>query len=224
MQSPAFLRYLLVLVLFVTVADAKEYLHAKLKAKEVRVQRIILLPVVVDVAKQGVKGGEGMGEEADKSKVDLGSVIATAPTSLGFSVEAPFSEEALRGNDELKYMVANVQSEFDQLSPRLFDKKKDVRKGRCSLGDIVASLNTKGDADAVLFVRSQGTKQTKGRGFLGGGLIGMMSSGAINYHTWIALVDASSGDLLFLSETTSRNLPKEKVLMKGFKKIPLAVD
>jgi hypothetical protein len=52
----------------------------------------------------------------------------------------------------------------------------------------------------------------------------MMSSGAINYHTWIALVDASSGDLLFLSETTSRNLPKEKVLMKGFKKIPLAVD
>ena len=37
MQSPAFLRYLLVLVLFVTVADAKAYLHAKLKAKEVRV-------------------------------------------------------------------------------------------------------------------------------------------------------------------------------------------
>lgn len=198
---------------------AKDYLHPKLKAKEVSIRKILLLPADVDIAKHGVKGTEGMGKESEEAEAAFARSAAAALTKIGFSVEAPFTEEALREHDELRYAVSDVQKKFDAIAPQLFKKRKDLTKGRFSIGDSVANLNTKGDADALLIVRALGSKQTKGKAFMTGGLAGMAMSGTPTLRSRVALVDCRSGDILFLADVLTRGLPKDKTFEKSFSKI-----
>ena len=195
------------------------YLHPKLKAKEVNIQKVVVLPSIVTMTKQGVRGAEGMSKEEDEAANGLDSRVSADLTSSGLAVEAPFTEGALKGNDELKYALADVQKKFDELAPKLYKKPKDVRKGRFSLGDMVAVLNSKGNADALVIIRSQGVKVTKGKGMLTGGLVGLAASKNATFTTDVVLVDAKNGDVLFLDGFITSGIPKDKTFDKSFRKI-----
>ncbi len=113
---------LLVMALLISTVSglALEWMHPKLKGKEVKVQKLLLLPPIVKMTKQGVKGAEGMAKEEEDAAGALGSGVAAALKDTGLSVETPFTEEALKDNNELKYAVADVQRKFDEISPQLY--------------------------------------------------------------------------------------------------------
>jgi hypothetical protein len=216
--------YMLVAGLLLSAASAQgvEFLHPKLKAKEANVRTVVVLPSIVKMTKQGVKGAEGMAKEEEEATGALASSVSAALTKSGLSVETPFTEEALKNNNELKYAVADVQRKFDEIAPQLYGKPKDVRKGRFSLGDMVAVLNSKGTADALVIIRSDAQKQTKGRSFMTGGLVGMALSGSATFVSRVVLVDAKNGDILFLGNYISSGIPKETLFEKSFRSISAA--
>jgi hypothetical protein len=200
---------------------AVDFLHPRLKDKETVLHTVIMVPPIVEMAKHGVKGTEGMGAEAMKATDALNVEVVAALQKRGLSVESPFTEEALKDNEELRSAMADAQKRFDEVTEQLYKHEKDVKKGRFSLGDSVAVLNTKGDADALVFVRSHGEEMTKGKGFMTGGLIGMAASGTPTYRSRLALVDAKNGDILFFSDYISSNLPRAKVFDKSLEKVPV---
>ena len=208
-------------LLLVTTAQPSDFIHPKLKGHEMMVKSVVMLPPIVEMSKKGVKGTEGMGKEAEEATTEFATSVSTALTGRGLAVATPFSDEALKDNNELKYAIADVQKRFDEIAPQLFKKRKDVRKGRFSVGDSVALLNADGKADVLVISRVTGTKETKGKKMLTGCLLcGAMKNKAI-FQSRVALVDAKSGDILFLGDYLSAGLPKDKTYEKSFKSIPV---
>jgi hypothetical protein len=199
---------------------AVDFVHPRLKQKETMIQSVVMLPPIVDMTQTGVKGSQGMGKEAEDTVANFTSGVSSALVDRGIKVETPFSEQALQGNEELRYAVADVQKRFDEIATQLYNKHKDVRKGRFSLGDSVAVLNTTGAVDALVIVRATGQKATKSKAFMTGGLLGMALSGNAVFQSRVAFVDAKNGDILFLGDYISRGLPKDKTYEKSFQNIP----
>jgi hypothetical protein len=200
----------------------KTYLHPKIKDKELTLRKLVVLPPAIEVNKSGVKGLEGMAKEAEQATDNFSIEVAAALKEKGADVQTPFTADLLNRNDELKTALGDVQRQFDDAAPQIFDKKKDVRKGRFSLGDGVAILNTRGDADAFVIVRAAGEQQTATKAFMKGGLLGMaLTSGKVLYKSRIALVDARNGEILFLGEYFSWGTPSSKLFEKSFKQLPL---
>ncbi len=71
----------------------------------------------------------------------------------------------------------------------------------------------------IVIIRAEGLKQTKGKSFMTGGLIGMALSKNATFRSHVALVDAKTGDVLFLGDYVSSGLPKDKVFEKSFRSI-----
>jgi len=201
-------------------ALASDFVHPRLK--EVGIRSVILLPAGVEESKTGVKGTASMAKEANDAAAYMAASVSTALSNRGFAVDNPFAEEAIKGNDELRYALADVQKRFDEVAAQLYKKRKDVRKGRFTLGDAVAVLNTKGTADVLVIVRAIGHKETKGKAFMTGGLLGMALSSKSTFQSKVALVDAKNGDILFLGDYMSRGLPTYETYEKSFKNIPIA--
>jgi hypothetical protein len=200
----------------------RTYLHPKMQDKEVSLHKLVVLPPAVQVAKHGVKGQEALGEESERAISQFSIEVAAALTEKGASVATPFTEEVLNDNDELRSALGDVQRQFDEIAPKLFDKKKDVKKGRFSVGDGVALLNAKGDTDAFVIVRAAGAEETKSKAFLTGGLLGVALNGnKVFYRSRVAIIDGKNGDVLFLGDYTSKGTPGTKLLEKSFQKIPV---
>jgi len=200
----------------------RSYLHPKLLNNEVTLRKLVILPPAVQVNKHGVKGQEGMGEAAEKASGLISIEVEAALREKGVSMETPFTDAVLGANDELKTALADVQRQFDDVAPKLFSKKRDVKKGRFTVGDGVAVLNTKGDADALVIVRALGAQETNAKAFMKRGLLPMMlTRGKVQYHSRLALVDAKSGDILFLGDYQSWGTPGSKLFEQSFKKLPV---
>lgn len=200
----------------------KTYLHPKLKDKEVVLRKFVVLPPEIEVNKSGVKGQEGMGEEAEKAVGNFSIEVAAALKEKGGDVETPFTDEILDSNDELKTALGDVRRRFDDAAPKIFEKEKDVKKGRFALGDEVAVLNIKGDADAFVIVHAAGVQETATKAFMKGGLLGMaLTKGKVLYKTRVALVDARNGDILLLGEYLSWGTPGSKLFENSFKQLTI---
>ncbi len=161
-----------------------------------------------------------MGKAADDASAYLSAAVTTALANRGLTVSNPFSEEMLKENDDLRYTLADVQERFDAVSLLLFKKRKDVRKGRFTLGDMVAVLDSKGTTDAFVIIRAVGRRKTKAKAFMTGGVLEMAMSGKATFTSRVALVDAKSGDILFLGDYISRGLPTYETYEKSFRRIP----
>jgi hypothetical protein len=118
--------------------------------------------------------------------------------------------------------VADMQAKFDDLLPKIIKKRKDVEKGRFTLGDEVLNLNLDRSADAIIFIRGRGQKISSGKAALNI-LIGGMPSYLM---LQIAIVDAHTGDVLlytdpaFAGDPTFLNDTLRKALERGLKKLP----
>ncbi|MBI3894818.1 MAG: hypothetical protein HY313_02695 [Acidobacteria bacterium] len=198
---------------------AGEYAHPKLKSKEKTVRSLVVLPVKAEVTKSGVKGAEPMMQESQELTVQLASAIAEALKGEGFDVlENAFSEEAINGNPELQGMLTEFQTRYDTLAPQLYKKPKDVTKGRFSLGDEVTDLKVSDSVEALIILRASAVETTKAKGFLSGGLGGLIRSGRSTEY-YLTVVDSHSGEILFFANGTAGDDVK-KGISKSLRKLP----
>ncbi len=214
------------LVVLFTVSGSHQvhaqFLHPKIKSKETTIRRVIVLPAKVNVVRDSMKGPEGMAAESDELSVRVEAMIAEVLSKKKNVTTVPTTGTSAEGGAQQKYDVADFQTKFDELLPKIVKKRSDVKKGRFSMGDEVLNLNLDKGADAVVFIRGEGKKLTSGktafRLFVGG-----MPA---YLRLQIGIVDARNGEVLLYTDPILVGDPTtavdrlRKALEKGFKKLP----
>ena len=200
-----------------------QYLHPKITKNEVMVRKVVILPAKVDVVRDSMKGPEGMAAESEElsGRVEkaVADVLANSKHITTLSAPAPLSGA---GDAQGRYTVADMQTRFDELLPKVMKKRKDVKQGRFSIGDEVLNLNLDKSADAIVFIRGRGQKLTSGKQtfvLLVGGKPAylMMQIGIVDAHTGEVLLYT---DPVFLGDPTTAVNRLRQALENGFKKLP----
>ena len=211
------------LVVLLTVSGSHQvraqFLHPKIQSKETTIRRVVVLPAKVNVVRDSMKGPEGMAAESDELSARVASMVAEVLSKKKNVATMPVAADA---DAQQKYNVADFQTKFDDLLPRIIKKRSDVKKGRFSMGDEVLNLNLEKGADAVVFIRGEGQKLTGGKTafrLLVGGMPAYLS-------LQIGIIDARNGEVLLYTDPNFRGDPTtavdrlRKALEKGFKKLP----
>src|SRR5262245_61643230 len=130
---------LLFIVLLAPVFAMGQRLHPRLKgakpadAKQV-ISRVVVLPAQVSLTKDGMKGSEPLEKEAAAATPIVEKAMAKALTAKNLTVlDSRFRPEALQNDEKLKYTLADLQRNYNELNGKIFKKQKDVEKGRYSL-------------------------------------------------------------------------------------------
>jgi len=199
-----------------------QYLHPKITSKQTTIRNIVLLPAKVDIVRDSMKGPEGMGAESEQLSARVSQLITDALTAKNIAaLQAPSA--AADGDAQQKYTVADIQSRYDDLLPKITRKKKDVKQGQFSMGDEVLNLNVDKKADAIVFIRGRGQKLTSGKkAFV------ILVGGAPAYlQLSISIVDAHTGEVLLYTDSLAVGDPTSgdtnrvrKSIAKSLKKLP----
>lgn len=196
--------FLLSALLLGILPGQAQQLHPKLTSKEKTLRQLLILPARIEIAKQGMKGGEAMIKESEDVGNAAAAIVSKALVDKGLKVlDNPFTSQALQEDENLKYALADIQKRYDNLAPKIARKPKDITKGRFSLGDEVANLRPGAQADALVFIRGRGTELTSGKKAFGA-LVGGASKSTLFVN--ITVVDSHTGDVLYFARAT--NLPK----------------
>jgi len=237
MTSPASVAYLkcrkpwivLVATIFVALAPAfvrAQFLHPKIAKKETTIRNIVILPAKVNVVRDSMKGPEGMAAESEdvSGRVEkaLAAILEKQKNVKTLNTPAAATGD---GDTQQKYSIADFQTKFDDLLPRIMKKRSDVKKARFTMGDEVLNLNLDKSVDAIVFIRGQGQKLTGGKtAFV------LLVGGAPAYlKMQIGMIDARSGEVLlytdpmFAGDPTTAVDRLRKALEDGFKKLPRVI-
>ena len=205
-------------------ADAKaQYLHPKVKEKKVAIHSATILPAKVEITKESAKGSEMMVAESADISVKVVDAVAQALQKKKINVVTNSFDPAAM-DDGRKYQLADIQSRYDALLPKLQNKSKDVKKARFTLGDEVMLLNVHKDADVLVFIRGAGRVFTKGKTAFS--LINIFNLDFPFTVITVGIVDARSGEVLAFTKPFSPSQvlknPKElnKMIEKSLKKLP----
>ncbi len=202
-----------------------QFLHPKISKKETTIRNVVILPAKVNVVRDSMKGPEGMAAESEDLSGRAERMVAEVLSNQKHvTTMPPPAAAAGDGDTQTKYTVADMQSKFDDLLPKVMKKRSDVKKGRFTMGDEVLNLNLDKSVDAIMFIRGQGQKLTSGKTafvVLVGGMRAFLKM-------QIGIVDARTGEVLLYTDpvlvgdpTTAVNRLR-KALEKGFKKLPAA--
>jgi hypothetical protein len=202
-----------------------QFLHPKLQSKETTIQNVVVLPAKVNVVRDSMKGPEGMAAESDELSVRVEKMISEVLLKQKQVTTLPAPQVATAASDAQKqYGVADFQTKFDELLPKIMKKRSDVKKARFTMGDQVLELNLEKHADAIIFIRGEGKKLTGGKT-----AFTMLVGGSQAYlRLQIGIVDARNGDVLLytdpilLGDPTTAIDRLRKALEKGLKKLPAA--
>ena len=207
-----------------TEANA-QYLNPKIKEKKVTIRSAVVLPAKVEIVKESAKGSEMMvAESADISNKTVEAVNQALQKKKISVVTNSFEPASL--DDARKYTLADIQSRYDALLPKLTSKSKDIKKARFTLGDEVMLLNAPKDTDVLVFIRGAGRVFTKGKTAFS--LINIFSMDFPFAQVTVGLVDAHSGEVLvFTKPMTASSVLKDqkslnKMIEKSLKKVPAA--
>jgi hypothetical protein len=189
------------IILLAPILAMGQRLHPRLKeakpgdAKQV-ISRLVILPAQVSLAKDGIKGDEPLEKEAAAATPIIEKALAKALAAKNLIVlDSPFVPEALQNNEKLKYAVADLRRNYDELNVKILKNRKDIEKGRFSLGDQVLLLNQDDNIDAFVFVNAAGQRKSGGKKAVG--LV--MLSPLMFFPTYfinIGIIDARTGDAL----------------------------
>src|SRR6266403_648063 len=223
-------RRLLYLTFFVAFAAATppslraQYLHPKISGKETTIRNVVLMPAKVDIVKQSMKGPEGMAAESDLLSIRVTQLITEALAAK--HVNASSGAAAGAADTQKTYQLSDLQSRYDALLPKIMKKPKDVKKGRFTLGDEVLNLNLDKTTDAIVFVRGQGQKLTKGKSTFS---LLILSPNFAYVMITIGIVDAHTGDVVVFATpfaradaTSQDDKPLRKAIEKSLKKLPVS--
>jgi len=200
-----------------------QFIHPKIKSKETTIRRVVVLPAKVNVVRDSMKGPEGMAAESDELSGRVEAMVAEVLSKKKRVTTVPTTSAASGEADaEQKYNVADFQTKFDDLLPKIMKKRSDVKKGRFTMGDEVLNLNLDKGADAVIFIRGEGKKLTSGKT-----AFRLLVGGTPAYlRLQIGIVDARNGEVLLYTDPVLVGDPTtaidrlRKALEKGFKKLP----
>jgi len=200
-----------------------QYLHPKIVDKKVTIRSAVILPAKVEIMKESAKGSEMMvAQSADISKGVMEAVDQALKEKKNSVVANSFEPSAL--DDSRKYQLADIQTRYDALLPKLVKKSKDVKKARFTLGDEVMLLNVPKDADVLVFIRGSGRMFTKGKTAFS--LINIFSMDFPFAQITVGIVDARSGEVLaFTKPLSASKVLKDqkslnKMIAKSLKKLP----
>src|SRR6266513_1719094 len=217
------------LVVLLTVSGSHpvraQFLHPKIKSKETTIRTVVVLPAKVNVVRDSMKGPEGMAAESDELSARVEKIIAEVLSKQkNVTTLSPPTAASSQGDSQPNYNVADFQTKFDDLLPKIMKKRSDVKKGRFTMGDEVLNLNVEKNTDAIVFIRGEGKKLTGGKT-----AFTLLVGGVPAYlKLQIGIVDARNGnvllytDPLFAGDPTTAVDRLRKALEKGFKKLPTA--
>ena len=197
-------------------AARAQYLHQKITSKQVTIRNVILLPAKVDIVKDSMKGPEGMGAESEALSAHVSQLMTEVLGAKHITAVATASASS-ETNSQQKYTVADIQSRYDELLPKIAKKKKDVKQGRFSMGDEVLNLNLDKNADAIVFIRGHGQKLTSGKKTY----VLLVGGKPAYLQLTIGIVDAHTGEVLLYAESLTAGdatSPEEKRVRKGIEK------
>ena len=199
-----------------------QFLHPKVASKETTIRRVVVLPAKVTVVRDSMKGPEGMAAESEELSARVEAMIAEVLSKKKHVTTLPNTAAAADADPQQKYNVADFQTKFDDLLPKIMKKRSDVKKGRFTMGDEVLNLNLEKGADAVVFIRGEGKKLTSGKT-----AFRMLVGGTPAYlRLQIGIVDARNGEVLLYTDPIFPGDPTtavdrlRKALESGFKKLP----
>ena len=218
--------FALVILLAVSGSQAlrAQFVHPKLKSKETTIRSVVVMPAKVNVMRDSMKGPEGMAAESDELSGRVEAMVTEVLMKQKHVTTLKPAAPSADGDAQQKYNVADFQTKFDDLLPKIVKKRSDVKKGRFSMGDEVLNLNLEKGTDAIVFIRGEGKKLTGGKT-----AFTMLVGGTPAYlRLQIGIVDARSGEVLlytdpiFAGDPTTAVDRLRKALEKGFKKLPEA--
>lgn len=200
-----------------------QFLHPKVSKKETTIRNIVILPAKVNVVRDSMKGPEGMAAESEELSARVEKMLAEVlANKKKVNTLASMAASAGEGETQTKYAVADIQTKFDDLLPKVMKKRSDVKKGRFTMGDEVLNLNLDKTADAIVFIRGEGKKLTGGKT-----AFTLLVGGTPAYlRLQIGVIDARNGEVLlytdpiFAGDPTTAVDRLRKALEKGFKKLP----
>lgn len=202
-----------------------QYVNTKLVEKKVTIRSATILPAKVEIMKESAKGSEMMVAESTEISASVMDAVGQALQKKQFTVINNSFEPASM-DDTRKYTLADIQRRYDALLPKLYDKSKDIKKARFTLGDEVMLLNVHKDADVLVFIRGSGKVFTKGKTAFA--LVNIFSFEYPYVQFTVGLVDARTGEVLAFTKPLSATkvLKDKKALVKtiekSLKKLPAA--
>lgn len=212
------MRVVFIFLCCVYAADAQaQYLNTKVTDKKVTIRSAVILPAKVEITKESAKGSEMMVAESADISVKVMEAVDQALTEKKISI-AKNTFEPTAMDESRKYTLADIQTRYDALLPKLVDKSKDIKKARFTLGDEVMLLNVHKEADALVFIRGAGRVFTKGKTAFS--LINIFDLDFPFARITVGIVDARSGEVLAFTKplSTSKVLKNPKALSKMIKK------
>lgn len=201
-----------------------QFLHPKINSKQTTIRSVVVMPAKVTVVRDSMKGPEGMAAESDELSGRVEKMISEVLSKQkNITTLAPPAAGTGPTDSQSNYSVADFQTKFDDLLPKIMKKRSDVKKGRFSMGDEVLNLNLEKSTDAIVFIRGEGKKLTGGKT-------------AFNYLVYgtpaylklrIGIIDARNGEVLLYTDPDFGGDPTtavdrlRKALEKGLKKMPM---
>lgn len=164
-----------------------QYVHinAKLKAGQIAIRRVVVLPAEIVLNASGAAGGLAAIPESDKLAESLYTAVGGELRRRGVElVPNPMIEP---GGDAVKYAVADLQSRYDNVTVQLRRRPGQVKKGEFTLGDRVARFGPGASADALVFLRGTGQFAKAG---------GALTDIAGQFSGELAFVDSKTGEVL----------------------------
>jgi hypothetical protein len=200
-----------------------QFLHPRVKSKEKTIRTVVVLPAKVNVVRDSMKGPEGMAAESEDLSMRVEKMITDVLSKeKHVSTLSPPVASSGVGDSQQKYNVADFQTKFDELLPKIMKKRSDVKKGRFTMGDEVLNLNLDKSADAIVFIRGDGKKLSGGKT-----AFTLLVGGTPAYlRLQIGVIDARTGDVLVYTDPIFGGDPTtavdrlRKALEKAFKKLP----
>jgi hypothetical protein len=210
---------LFTLTLSASFSASSQVLHPKLSSKQTTIRKVVILPAKVEIVRSGMKGPEGMAAESEQLSIRVEEAFTAALAN-----KKKIATVGSAPSGETTYTVADIQTKFDDLLPKIRKKAKDVKKARFSLGDEVLNLNLDKTADAIIFIRGQGQTLTGGKKAF------TMLVGGAGAHMLVQVcaVDARTGEVLYYAEAVVLGDPTtaeerlRKAMESSIKKLPIA--
>ena len=208
---------------FTCHATNAQFLHPKLNSKETTIRTVVVMPAKVTVVRDSMKGPEGMAAESDELSARVEKMISEVLSKQkNVTTLAPPTAGTGAGDAQPNYTIADFQTKFDDLLPKIMKKRGDVKKGRFSMGDEVLNLNLEKSADAIVFIRGDGKKLTGGKTAFTYLVYGTPAYLKLR----IGIIDARNGEVLLYTDPDFKGDPTtavdrlRKALEKGLKKMP----
>src|SRR5215203_305766 len=87
-----------------------QFIHPKIKSKEITIRRIVVLPAKVNVVRDSMKGPEGMAAESDELSARVETMITEVLSKQKHVTTQPATAAPAAGDPQQNYNVADFQT------------------------------------------------------------------------------------------------------------------